>query len=121
VKLTKNQQNYSEAFIDQALVKLLSRGDRTVRDVALDLNVNHHTARNWIKRGSPAPAVVGSTKEKRPQDWNAQEQLLALQETHALSGPALQAWCRERCLFARNYSAHFQATQHDSAETWLRR
>ena len=118
------KQNYSEAFIDQAVVKLLSRGDRTVRDVAQDLNVNYHTARNWIKRGSPAPAVVGSTKEKRPQDWNAQEQLLALQESHGLSGPALQAWCRERGLFAHHLTAwkagFCAATKTDSSTRELR-
>ena len=47
---------YSEAFIEQAVVKLLSRGARTVREVALDLNVNYYTAKNWIKRGSVDPA-----------------------------------------------------------------
>ena len=36
------KSTYSEAFVEQALVKLLSRGDRTVRSVAEDLNVNHH-------------------------------------------------------------------------------
>ena len=34
---------YSEAFIEQALVKLLTRGERTIRLVAEDLNVNYHT------------------------------------------------------------------------------
>jgi transposase len=95
-------QKHSEAFIDQAVVKLLSRGKRTVREVALDMNVNYYTAKNWMKRGAPATAAIGSPKEKRPQDWSAQEQLLALQETHVLSGEALQAWCRERGLFAHH-------------------
>jgi len=37
---------------------------------------------------------------KRPQDWRPEERLLALQESHGLSGEALNAWCRERGLFA---------------------
>ena len=41
---------YSQAFIEQAVVKLLSRGDRSVQAVATDLNVNYHTAKYWIKR-----------------------------------------------------------------------
>ena len=41
---------YSEAFIEQAVIKLLSRGDRSVQAVATDLNVNYHTAKYWIKR-----------------------------------------------------------------------
>lgn len=118
------KQNYSEAFIEQAVIKLLSRGNRTVREVAQDLNVNYHTAKNWIKRGSMSPAVVGSTKEKRPQDWSAQEQLLALQETHGLSGQALQAWCRERGLFAHHLTtwktAFCAATKTDSSTRELR-
>ena len=43
--------NYSDAFIEQAVIKLLSRGEHTVRSVAQDLNVNCHTAKNWIKKG----------------------------------------------------------------------
>ena len=44
-------------------------------------------------------------KEKRPQDWSAEEQLLALQETHSLSGDALAAWCREHGVFAHNLTS----------------
>ena len=110
------EQKYSEAVIDQAVVKLLSRGKRTVREVALDLNVNYYTAKNWMKRGAPATAAIGSPQEKRPQDWSAQEQLLALQETHVLSGEALQAWCRERGLFA-HHRASWKAAFCAAAKT----
>jgi transposase len=99
------KQKYSEAFIEQAVVKLLSRGKRTVREVALDLNVSYHTAKNWMKRGHPDRAGASAGKEKRPQDWSSSEQLQALNETHALSGEALQAWCRERGLFAHHLSS----------------
>lgn len=39
---------YSKAFVEQALVKAFSRGERTITAVAQDLNLNHHTLR---KRG----------------------------------------------------------------------
>lgn len=97
--------NYSEAFVEQAVIKLLTRGKRTIREVALELNVNYHTARNWTKKGATNKAVVTEPKEKRPQDWSSSEQLQALNETHALSGEALQAWCRERGLFAHHLSS----------------
>jgi len=42
--------HYSEAFIEQALVKVYSRGDRIVRSVADELNINCHTVKNWMKR-----------------------------------------------------------------------
>ncbi|EUC14760.1 hypothetical protein PMI06_006586 [Burkholderia sp. BT03] len=93
---------HSEAFIEQALVKVFSRGDRSIRSVAEDLNVNHHTLKYWMKNKSVTRRSVSATREKRPQDWTAQEQLVALHETHGLSGEALQAWCRERGIFAHH-------------------
>jgi transposase-like protein len=93
---------YSKAFIEQAVVKLLSRGDRSVQTVANDLNVNYHTAKYWIKRALLSKAAPAPTKERRPQDWSAQEQLVALHKTHDLEGDALHAWCRAHGLFAHH-------------------
>ena len=92
--------SYSKAFVDQALVKVFSRGDRTVKSVADDLNMKYHTLKNWMKRGSVSKSNGLATKEKRPQDWSAEEQLLALQESHPLSGEQLNAWCREHGVFS---------------------
>jgi hypothetical protein len=99
------KSTYGEGFIDQALVKVFSRGDRTVRSVAEDLNVNYHTLKNWMKRESVTKRDGKVIKEKRPQDWSAEEQLVALHETHGLSGEALNAWCRERGLYAHHLTS----------------
>src|SRR5260370_22094309 len=96
---------HSEAFIEQALVKVFSRGDRWVKSVAEDLNVGYYTLKDWMKRKSVTKSGVPATREKRPQDWTAAEQLVALQETHGLSGEALQAWCRERGIFAHHLTS----------------
>ncbi len=88
---------YSEAFIEQALVKVVSRGARSIRSVSEDLNVSFHTLKYWMTRKTKKdrrPRLA--TSAKRPQDWSPQEQLVALHEKHGLSGEALQAWCRER-------------------------
>ncbi len=114
------KQKYTQAFIEQAVVKLHSRGPRTVREVALEMNVSYHTAKNWMKRRPPEKAGMSPGKEKRPQDWSAQEQLLALQETHVLSGEPLQAWCRERGLFVHHltsWKATFCAAQKTDSGT----
>lgn len=95
---------YTAAFIEQALYKVYSRGDRTVKSVAEELNLNCHTVKNWMKR-KPSNAVGVAGKERRPQDWTAEQQLLALHETHGLSGEALQAWCREHGLFPHHLSS----------------
>ena len=96
--------SYSKAFVEQALVKVFSRGDRSVSSVADDLNMKYHTLKSWMKRESVSKRNGLAKKEKRPQDWSAEEQLRALQESHALSGDALTAWCREHGVFAHNLS-----------------
>jgi transposase-like protein len=96
---------YSEAFIEQALVKLLTRGNRTMQSVAEELNVSYHTLKNWTARKSVDKRNVLVTKEKRPQDWSIEDQLVALHETHGLSGEALHAWCREKGLFSHHLTS----------------
>jgi hypothetical protein len=94
-----------EGFMEQALAKVFSRGNLSVRSVAEDLNVNYHTLKNWMKRKSVDKRGVKAIKEKRPRDWSAEEQLVALHETHGLSGEALHAWCREKGLFAHHLTS----------------
>jgi transposase-like protein len=94
------RKQYSDAFIEQALIKVYSRGEnRTIRNVADDINVTYVTLKNWVKRKTVDDVSATASKEKRPQDWKRDEQLLALMETHGLDGEALQAWCRERGIF----------------------
>jgi transposase-like protein len=69
---------HSAAFIEQALVKVFSRGDRPIKSVAEDLNVNHHTLKYWMKNKSVTKRDVSAAKEKRPQEWRAEELLVAL-------------------------------------------
>jgi transposase len=113
---------YSAAFIEQALVKVYSRGNLTIQSVAEDLNVSHHTVKNWmrnkVKENRNLTQVIAP--EKRPQDWRAEEQLLALQESYGLTGEALNAWCRERGLFVHHldsWKASFCRDQKTAATT----
>jgi hypothetical protein len=96
---------YSEAFIEQALVKVFSRGQRTIKEVAAELHVDFYTLKYWMKRTSVPKKKAMPTTDKRPSDWTAAEKLTALQETHALSGEALNVWCREKGLFAHHLTS----------------
>lgn len=98
-------QKYSAAFIEQAMVKVLTRGSRTIQSVADELNINHHTLKNWMKKKTKSQGAVSEIKEKRPQDWTAAEQLRALQETYALSDEERNAWCREHGLFSHHLTS----------------
>lgn len=90
---------YSEAFLEQALVKVFSRGTGSIRSVSEALNVSFHTLKYWMSRKTKNDRPRLTTSAKRPQDWSPEEQLVALHEKHGLSGEALQAWCRERGVF----------------------
>jgi len=114
------KSTYSAAFIEQALVKVYSRGNRTIQSVAEELNINHYTVKNWMRNKVKANRNVpqATAVDKRPQDWRAEEQLLALQESYAYTGEDLHAWCRERGLFAHHlasWKADFCGDQRPAA------
>ena len=93
---------YSDAFVEQARAKVLSRGTRTISMVANDLNMSHDTLRGWMstrKRTNTSPQISSSLGDKHEQIWTLAQQLEALQITHGLSEVQLGAWCRERGLF----------------------
>lgn len=77
---------YSEGFKEQALSKVVSRGDRTVQAVAEDLNISMHTLKNGMKKPLPESTNKIARKPKRPGNWSPEERLIALQESHGLSG-----------------------------------
>ena len=98
----KTISTYSVEFKEQALSKVLSRGNRTIQSVADELNINVFTLKNWMRRIMPEDRKLSLVKERRPQDWSREEQLIALQESHSLQGEALSAWCRGKGLFTHH-------------------
>ena len=78
-------------FIEQALSKARQRGSRTLKEEAAELNVSVHTLKGWLQESRSSKA--SSLPQSLPGgQWSARERLLALQESHGLSGEALQAW-----------------------------
>lgn len=61
------------------------------------------TLRKWWARSNHAVVEATPTSELpsalAAESWTAAQRLLALQQTHGLSGTALHAWCREKGLF----------------------
>lgn len=102
---------YTEAFREQAVAKVYSRGDRTIRSMATELDVKYYTLKNWMKRETPhKPGAAESGR--RPQDWRAQERLQALCETHDLDDDKLGAWCRRHGLYPHHLQAWRDAFEH---------
>jgi transposase-like protein len=55
-----------------------------------------------MKRKALDETAQRPPKERRPQDWSAEEKWVALHETHGMSGENLNAWCREKGLFTQH-------------------
>ena len=99
--MQKNQ--HSPEFIEQALGKARTRGARTLESVATELNMSLGTLKGWLKRSRPVGAALPHAAtlpgDTPAGQWTPVQRLLALNENHALVGPALHAWCREKGLF----------------------
>ena len=100
-------------FKEQALSKARQRGTRTLDEVAAELNMPVQTLKGWLKT-TRAKSVGTTMPSSLPQSmparqWSAAERLLALQESHGLSGEALHAWCREKGLFEHQLNAWREA------------
>jgi transposase-like protein len=99
-----SKTRYSDEFKGRALAKVYSRGQRSIQSIADELNLSVHTLKTWMSHTALNDKSRGQSPAKRPQDWSPEQRLPALQETHALSGEALNAWCRERGLFVHQLS-----------------
>ena len=99
--MQRNQ--YSTEFKAQALSRARARGSRTLESLAAELNMCLGTLKGWLKRsgfeGAGLPHAATLPGDVPARQWTPVQRLLALNESHALSGPALHAWCREKGLF----------------------
>lgn len=95
-----NLTQYSPAFKEEVVRKMLSRGERTIADMAAELNVPYHSVRNWLRNPKMAHLHRPASGEKRAQEWSAEQRLQALLDTNNFSSEELNAWCRQRGIFA---------------------
>lgn len=89
---------YSAELRETVVRKALAR-EMTQEELARAHGVSKSSVQQWVRkarqRGETATMAQG---EKRARDWNAEERLAALVETHALSEEELGAWCRRHGL-----------------------
>lgn len=103
---------YSQEFRDQAVQKLLQRGDKTIECIAVELNINIFTLKHWL--GKYRPKIMSTHQSaKRPVDWTVEQRFQALMTSHGLEAEVLNAFCREQGLFAH----HLDAWKQDFIKT----
>ena len=74
---------FTEEFKMTAVQKYLSRGSKTVAEICDDLGVANPTLYEWVKKYSTINIM--SSKNRRPQDWTAEERMRACFEYEKLS------------------------------------
>jgi hypothetical protein len=96
------RNHHSTEFMEQALSKVRARGSRTLGSVAAELNMSLGTLKGWLKKSGSKAGSRHATSlpgDVPARQWTPDQRLLALNESHSLSGPELHAWCREKGLF----------------------
>ena len=119
----RERMNYTEAFRKQALGKVYTRGSRSVKAVAEELNMNPWTLKNWMKSHKDQSTRRHGAKTKRPIDWSPAERLELLLESHGLDEEALNAFCREKGIFRHHlqqWRAAFEAGPSPAKPSELR-
>jgi transposase-like protein len=67
----RKRRFFSAEFKAEA-VRLCKVGDRTIRQVALDLDLTETALRSWVKRGAPSVELEGGTVTMTERDELAQ-------------------------------------------------
>ena len=94
--------HYTNAFKQQAVEKVLQRGDKTINSIADELNVNHYTLKNWLRPDYQRESMSNTPTYTRPQDWSLEERFQLLMESSTLEGEALNAFCRQKGIFTHH-------------------
>jgi transposase len=111
---------FSQSFKIQAVEKALTRSDVTsLKEVSDSLGIGHSTLQKWIVKSRNQEfetnsegamlSMSGTTKEKRPQDWNPEDRLDMVIQCAVLDDDEISKHCREQGL----YPHHIQQWKHD--------
>lgn len=92
-------KKYSADFKEMVLKKVYERKEKSLQQIADEVNMSFGTLKGWVQHAKMKQAVDALPTEKRPEDWTPQARLLALQQSHHLEGEALSAWCRQQGIF----------------------
>jgi transposase-like protein len=98
---------FTQSFKIQAVEKVLERAnDVSVKNIANDLGVGYSTLDKWValaRQQKLEPIqdndVPRMTKDKRPQDWNAEEKLNMVITCASLDDEKISELCREQGIF----------------------
>jgi len=78
----------------ETVTRKVLEGTRSQELIAAEFGIGRSTIQNWLRQDRRSGVTEVVKRERRPEDWTAQERLSALNESSALSDDELGAWCR---------------------------
>ena len=86
----------------ESVIKKVLMGSKTQCEIAMEAGIGRSTLTYWLKNYRKNGNLKLSKKEKRPQDWTAEERIRALMETGSMSDEERASWCRKNGLFVHH-------------------
>jgi len=108
---------YTQAFREQALEKVYNRGQRTISEVADELNMKQGTLKGWMKTSKQQVSANMASTSKRPNDWSSAQRLQALREIHGMNEEESNAYCREKGVFPHQLEQWKKAFENSPDES----
>ena len=86
----------------KAVIRKVLMGGKPHHEIARDAGIGRSTLTYWLKHYKKGGNMNLTQKERRPQDWTAEERINALMATGAMSEGDRVSWCRKRGVFAHH-------------------
>jgi len=86
----------------EAVIKKVLLGEKSQYEIANEAGIGRSTLGYWLKKYKKDGNIILSKKEKRPQDWSAEERIGALIKTGSMSDEECISWCRGKGIFGHH-------------------
>lgn len=93
--------SFSTAFRESIIKQALQSGDPQ-KLIAHKAGIGYSTLQKWLRQYRLSGELSVVNKEKRPQDWSAEERFSALVEVALLGQAEKAAWCRQKGLHSHH-------------------
>lgn len=74
-------------------------GNKPHHEISKEFGVGRSTIGKWLRQYKRDGNIDLKSKEKRPQDWSAEQIILALIEAGSMISEEFAAWCRKHGIF----------------------
>lgn len=92
--------NYPETVKEAMVRKLTTPGAPSARALAQEVDITQSTLSRWVREYAKLEKAGGVMKKRRPQDWTAEEKLVAVLEYEKLNEQERGTYLREKGLHA---------------------